>query len=361
MRASCARFIPNTAVDACGLKKNKAMPRTRSIWKRCGAPLAIAALCALLPPVLSAQDGAQAGGHDVLRIENEIKLHVPAELKDSVWRYLSDRYANNNLFLKAIDESFNCQFAEEFFVDQYFDDKHFRAMAAGHGVRHRSRLVLSDPHSPKNERELIQVKVNDIDAEDDLSRGEYKYPLPGAALQTAYDHRQPLLRLVKTEYRQDLLQRLKQYGLNARGLYPTIRLEQLRKRVYVSRGIEPFATLTLDEVAAHYAGAQHQFVELELELNEIGFTESDAEARAEMQRINALMQSDLLERFPAITQDQTPKYNKAGLAFGIAPEAAPASSAGAGAAFKYGILGAALVLLAALVFFRLGGALRNKT
>jgi hypothetical protein len=334
-----------------GWIKNKAMPHTRSIWKRCGDLLVIATLCALVPPGLSAQDEAKAGGHDVLRLENEIKLNVPAELKDSVWRYLSARYAGNSFFLKAIDESFNCQFAEELFVDQYFDDKHFRAMAAGHGVRHRSRLVLSDPHSTKNERELIQVKVNDIDADDDLSRGEYKYPLPSAALQTAYGQRQPLLRLVKTEYRQDLLQRLKQYGLNAHSLYPTIRLEQLRKRVYVSRGIEPFATLTLDEVAAHYDGAQHQFVELELELNEIGFTESDAEARAEMQRINALMQSDLLERFPAIVQDQTPKYNKAGLAFGIAPKVVPAAP-GDGAGAYYWLLGAALVLFFAIVIFR---------
>ena len=48
-----------------------------------------------------------------------------------------------------------------------------------------------------------------------------------------------------------------------------------------------------------------------MELNEIGYTEADAEGRKFMERMNNEMKRDLLAAFPRIVQDQTPKYNKA--------------------------------------------------
>lgn len=290
--------------------------------------LGLLAFCLCANQGAIAQAQAESGSHDVMRIENEFKLAVPSNLEDSVWQYLLARYDNNNFFLKELDPSFNTQFAEEFFVDQYFDDKAFRVMASMNGVRCRSRVVLSDPYSEKDGRDLIQLKFNEIGSDNNLNRGEYKYPVDDEALQLSNNNPQPLLRLAETAYRKEVIRRLKQHGIDAFSLYPTIRLEQMRRRAYVSKGAVPFATLTLDNVTALYEGQSRQFVELELELNEIGYTQSDSAGRAEMERINGLVKTDILNRFPAIKQDQTPKYNKAGLAFGIKAESIPAEEQG---------------------------------
>ena len=74
---------------------------------------------------------------DELRIENEIKLTVPNELADSVWEYLKIQYDNENLYLKEIDGSFNCEMAVDSMIDQYFDNRDLRLLNINGGVRHR--------------------------------------------------------------------------------------------------------------------------------------------------------------------------------------------------------------------------------
>ena len=291
------------------------------------------------------QTETSSRGFDALRIENEIKLSLPLDLYDTVWQYLNARYDNRDLYLKQIDPSFNCKTAEEFFIDQYFDDKDFQLLAAQNGLRLRSRAVLTDPHSPKNDRELIQLKINGIEA-GDLSRGEYKYPVESRASDEMGSGSLSFLRLVKTDFRKELIQRLKAYQIEAARLQPSVRMEQLRKRVYVFRGIQPFATLTLDRIEAQYEGESHYFAELELELNEIGYTESDSAARREMEGINELLKSDILGRFPAIEQDQTPKYNKGAAALGLNPQIRPPDEPSK--PWLYFAIAAALVLLLAL-------------
>ncbi len=52
-------------------------------------------------------------------------------------------------------------------------------------------------------------------------------------------------------------------------------------------------------------------VELEPELNEIPYTAADSAGRAFMENINQRIVEDILQKFPEIKRDLTPKYNKA--------------------------------------------------
>lgn len=279
------------------------------------------AIFAGLSSMLHAQGEFDPGDYNTLRVENEIKMVVPQPLIDSVWDYLVMRYQDPSAFLMGIDSSLHAVFAEDLFHDQYFDNDTFLLARMQCGVRHRKREVLSDTLSAKNGRELMQIKINHIDG-NALNRGEFKYPVhhykPGGKVKAYDDH--PFLGLVKRKRRPEIMQQLKAYGIDALTLAPTIVIRQYRKRLYVRSDSSAFATLTLDIDTAYYDGREYAFTELEMELNEIAYTLGDTTRRATMESKNAMFQQDLLARFPAIYQDQTPKYNKAARAFGIDPQ-----------------------------------------
>ena len=52
------------------------------------------------------------------------------------------------------------------------------------------------------------------------------------------------------------------------------------------------------------------FTELELEVNEIRYTQAGFGERKRMQAFNNRVKEQIMERFPALSIDQTPKYNK---------------------------------------------------
>lgn len=286
--------------------------------------------------------------YDALRIENEIKLTVPTELSDSVWEYLTLKYDNANLYLKEIDSSFNCKMAVDSITDQYFDDGNLRLLNMNSGVRHRSRFVLTDKTNRKHGRELMQVKINNVGSSE-LNRGEYKYKIKH------YDNKEesidyhPFLGIVHKNHRADITERLKEYEINAADLFPTIKITQIRKRIYVYKGAAPFATLTLDYVTASYDQEEKSFIELELELNEKGYTESNPLLRKEMEQVNETMKSDILKQFPSINQDQTPKYNKAATLIGLTEKTLTRASILTTIPIIYWIIGGLFLLLIVLI------------
>lgn len=294
-----------------------------------------------------AQSDAESSKYDALRLENEIKLSVPDRQVDAVWSYLLARYDTDSLYLKAIDSTFSCQVAIDSFIDQYYDDPQLSLLKEQNGLRHRSRFVLSGAGDDKDGRELVQLKINEANP-DELSRGEYKYPVIANRKWENEMDTHPLLGLVKREEREGLIQRLKEHGIYAQQLAPTVKLVQLRHRIYVSRAGTAFATLTLDRVQGAFQGASTAFIELEMELNEIGYTESSEAGRAAMEEVNEIMKADLLDRFPAIVQDQTPKYNKAAKALGLSDSLPANGGAQLPLWVKIGIL---LLGLLALLFF----------
>lgn len=278
--------------------------------------LTLGALLFFCFPVFAQPAEFDAGGFDAMRIENEIKLAVPDEIVDSVWKYLTTRYDNNNLFLKEFDPGFSTKIAEDFFTDQYYDNEEMELLERQFGVRHRSRWVLTDSTDRKHGRQLLQVKVNDID-DNMLNRAEYKYPIKYYGTPKAEIDAHPLFRKIQKDQRKALADRLNELGIDGFSLFPTILIKQLRQRVYVSLNGQPFATMTLDGVTASFGGKSTHYTELELELNEINYTLGDSTTRAKMEAINEQIKGDLLATFPSIKQDQTPKYNKGFMALGL--------------------------------------------
>jgi hypothetical protein len=268
-----------------------------------------AALVLILGAASPAQDDGEFGAHgfDVVRVENEAKLSVPRHRTEEVWRWLADRYAAPS-FLDRDGHAFRSTFGDERFVDRYFDSPELQLLATQSGVRHRRRVVMEGSAIGKDGRQLVQMKLNRDDASG-LERSEIKFEVkqpPGVDLADEPS----LLALVDADDRAALAQRIAAAGLDPLRLQPILTVDQNRRRVYIADQHGPFATVTLDMVTCSGWWQTLRFTEIELELNEIRYTEADARTREWMCRINARIQDDLAARFPDVGQDQTPKYNK---------------------------------------------------
>ncbi|WP_282778704.1 hypothetical protein [Phaeodactylibacter xiamenensis] len=197
---------------------------------------------------------APGRGIDALRIENEVKLSVPEALADSVWNYLLQTYLDGTPdFLRNHIPPFSYQVATDSFVDQYYDTHRFSLLQLRSGARYRQRFSLSGAGGEKDGRELIQLKM-DSEGSNALSRGEYKYDVEHYQKAEEPLDYHPFMGRVKRGQRDELISRLKEYGINPESLSPTIRITQIRRRLYFFTGDRPFSTLTLDAVTADYQG-----------------------------------------------------------------------------------------------------------
>ncbi|MEZ6184720.1 MAG: CYTH domain-containing protein [Planctomycetota bacterium] len=269
----------------------------------------------VLLPLLTSALSASAAPPEV-RVENEYKLAVPEAVRGALQEHLERTYSDVDGFLSGLGEGFEVTFSDERFVDRYYDTPGLDLIATECGVRHRQRWNLVDPASdPKHGRQLLQLKLRPADDTNALNRTEVKFAIdpPGRHKEPLDAH--PLLGLVHRDDRAEVIAALAEAGFDAEAMRPTITLEQRRWRVYVSRHGAAFATLTLDRVSSRWAAWKVELVELEIELNEIAYTDAGAEGRARMQAISERMTADVLEAFPSVKQDQTPKYNKVFQAF----------------------------------------------
>lgn len=268
----------------------------------------------IIVSIANSQTEFQKSGYNDLRIENEMKFAVPENISNSLWEFLSKKYSNSALYLKEQDTTFNTKTDEDLFIDQYFDNENWQLIDGKNGIRHRTRYVLTNSQSKKNGRQIIQIKINSIDS-NNLNRAEFKYP-------TKKDKKHKIdslikikpvcvLEYIKKKHKTKFIERLNEYNIDASKIYSTIKLEQKRKRIYLYQDSLPFSTITLDYVTCSYKDKKADFIELELELNEIAYTESDSQKKAFMEKINEIIKNDITSKFPEIKQDQTPKYNKA--------------------------------------------------
>ena len=313
--------------------------------------LLLATLAWALPTATAtAQTEFNASGFGVMRIENEAKIAVPDQDVERLWTYLSSYIPSKDFILEKQDTAFSAKMAEDIFVDQYFDNEDMQLLKAQNGVRHRSRVVLTNANDRKNGRELMQIKISDI-GDGELSRAEYKYPI---AHYDKLDHPgddHPFLGLVDRDSRDIIMKQLTEYKIDPYSLFPTILLEQNRRRVYILYAGQPFATATLDRVTGIYQDQTVHFTELELELNEINYTEADSAGRERMRHYNTLLQDDIAHNFPSLKQDQTPKYNKAFNRMKIDAYQAPPSKERFAYTFM-GILGGMILFIVILVIPR---------
>ena len=251
-----------------------------------------------------------------MRVENELKLTVPNEIETEVWNFLQNEYSSEDLYLNQSHEGFAAALSEELFIDVYFDVPSRELIKMQSGIRYRSRYL--NPEAIEPDKELMQIKVSE--GEGALSRSEIKFPVKHYdEYKKKYDDHS-VIGLVKRGDRDDFIKRVEELGLVPEDLEEVVELRQDRRRVYISKEEESFATITLDHVTAtakQPGSASAEFIEIEMELNEIKYTDASEEERAEMEAINEEIKAHLLEKFPEIIQDQTPKYNKAFEALGI--------------------------------------------
>lgn len=245
------------------------------------------------------------------RLESEFKLAVPEGQREAVWQYLNEAYGPQGTILTELGTRYTVTFAREEFLDRYFDMPELSLLQRKFGLRHRSRYVREGSNLRKDGRQLVQLKISSED-KTGVVRQELKFETRRNArsVRNGEDHL-PCLGLVRRSERPALREQLRSLDVEPKRLVEVVSLLQARDRVYVSRDGIAFATITLDHVVARHGPYTAVFVEMELELNEIAYTDAGPEARQEMTVVNTRMKDDLMRRFPGLVQDQTPKYNKA--------------------------------------------------
>jgi hypothetical protein len=273
------------------------------------AALALPLLLAA-PSSFAEEEDMSAAGYDNMRIEQEEKLFVPMEIQEEVLAWIKHRYVEDKTRLAELDPSFTASFDVEDFTDVYYDGPSLQILAMKSGVRHRKRVNLSRPEDEKSGRELMQIKLNDISS-NELERGEIKFAIEYLARPTTPEDTHPMLGIVKKEHRELFKKRLVDIGLDPQSMRPVLTVRDLRTRVYIKRDGKPFMSISFDQARSNLLWGEYHFVEIEPELNEIGFTEADAETRAYMETVLHRVVQDILTKFPDIRQDLKPKYNKA--------------------------------------------------
>jgi hypothetical protein len=244
-----------------------------------------------------------------IRIEYEIKLRLPLEQSDDVWDWLFVRYKDVT-WLNDEGYRFEAEFGDEDFTDTYFDTSDLIFLAKNNGVRHRMRTVHSGPASEKDGRQLIQIKLDRGDATG-AARSEIKFNVSSGDDRKGTNDSHPLVGLVKRNEVGKFKTTFYTHNIDPYKLGPVLIINQNRRRIYLSDQHGAFATLTLDLVTTKSWGTNLKWAELELELNEIRYTEANPENRQKMERIIEKIQGEILKAFPVIVPNQTPKYNTA--------------------------------------------------
>lgn len=244
------------------------------------------------------------------RLESEFKLDVPSGQANAIWKYLQTAYGPGGKMIGSLGAEYQATFAVEKFVDRYYDTSDLRLLKRQEGLRHRSRSILAGSDFRKDNRQLVQLKLSN--GGDGVVREELKFEVrDNVASRRLPGDEIPVVGLIKRSQRPGFLEALALSGIDPADLRQTITLLQTRSRAYISHRGQPFATITVDEASVHHWYASTSFEELEMELNEIAYTEADEASRAQMLEINTRLKADLFSAFPGLRQDQTPKYNKA--------------------------------------------------
>ena len=263
----------------------------------------------------SVQDGDgddefSAHGFDTLRIEEEDKLWVPQELEEQVWVFLQEHFANGSEALRGLDPEFKTRNSTEAFSDTYYDTPALQLYDQQSGARHRTRFNLTNGADRKNGRELMQLKLNHVSDTNPLMRGELKYEIRYPTQIEQPEDAHPMLGIVKPSQREAIKRRLSAIGVDALALRPVVTVDDTRRRIYFDKQGVTTLSITLDHVTSHVWWASTKFCEIEPELNEIVFTEADAEKRARMEAMLTTIVGDICTHFPGIARNLTPKYNK---------------------------------------------------
>lgn len=269
----------------------------------------------LLPLCLVLMNALLQGGfsfaeqtNSSLRVEQEDRFMVPKEKKREVWDFLYTHYVLDQSELKKWNPDFSSSQADEKFVDVYFDTPHFELLQAESSVRHRKRINLTNPDDRKSGRELLQIKIGDV-SENEQERGEYKFDI-NHFNESSLARGHPVIDIVDSDQQTHFIETLMSNGFDVYEMNPVLTVHDLRKRIYLRRESEDFISISFDDVWSQVLWAKIDFLEIEVELNEVTFTRADEEKKKYMEETAKRISAQIQEKFPFIKRDLTPKYNK---------------------------------------------------
>ena len=255
-------------------------------------PLLILLASFCVSTVLVAQEG---------RLESEYKLDVPKDKVTPLWNFLNDNFGQETFELAGL--SLSGQPSTEVFIDKYFDMPDGRFAAGEISLRHRKRFkdrVLL--------KQLVQLKTPY--SEDKVIRNEINFEVDKAKSLQDPTRRHDLLQHIKSSDLERLSYHLAPLKLRPEALELSLKLMQTRNRIYISDSNgESIATITLDEVTLSRFPFT-AYAEMELELNEVRYTQADTQEREKMTALNEILKSKLIDNFPNLKVDQRSKYRK---------------------------------------------------
>lgn len=234
------------------------------------------------------------------RLESEFKLSIPQQDIKFVQLFFEEEFVLGTYTLDSINLSVDK--ADELFVDTYFDDTKSSLLHQNIGLRHRLRYnqdVLIN--------ELVQLKLPG--STNGVIRQEIKYKVPKNVNVLDQISRHPVLQFVAATERDQFSYEMRKWNVDVQELREQLKLTQNRKRIYLNDEMGSVATISLDHVMNKKIPFQ-EFYELEIEINEIRYTEADEDERKYLNTINQLIKQNVMSRFPTLSVDQTPKYNK---------------------------------------------------
>ena len=233
------------------------------------------------------------------RLENEYKLAIPDKDVEALWIFLQSNFTGDITIGRFV---LNGTPSVERFMDVYYDTESKDLMKNNIGLRYRKRYkddVLL--------KELIQLKTPF--SADAVVRNEFKFE-PIKKKSTDLDSRHSLLKHLDKSGKENLAFELAEYHVKITDIDKALQLQQVRSRIYLKdENDESAATITLDKVNNTFFPFQ-EYAEVELELNEVRYTQADEEEKQMLVEINMELKKAIHTTFPDIEIDQRPKYNK---------------------------------------------------
>lgn len=239
------------------------------------------------------------GGYNYPVAEYQLKYRVPPAIADKLWTFIVRQYSKNSL--KKLNPGFTAEAARETYVDIYFDDPSYILLRHEHSLRHR--MVFTGKNI---DQQFMQFKIS-ADTRSYIRR-EFKFNLNNQPDKHAPDPDHPFLRLIRPSDRRLVDSVLAGNNIKSLNLRPVMEIRQHRQRLYLRERGNDLVYISLDHVYAEAPEAT--FIELELAINEQVYTLASPAQKQRYHALLGLIQIDLLSKFPALEQDQLPKYNK---------------------------------------------------
>ena len=267
-------------------------------------------IVASLPITGVAQDPGKDSG---VRIEIDTSFGYPDGRSEAIVEYLQKKYIDDQTFVDNLNKKYHLgitsKYSDEDFTDVYFDTPNLDLMDRDAELRHRTRKLTGETEPQKS---LIQLKIGGKDKLADQnnknSRNEIKFAVKSGSAINGWD--KPLNFITKKED-MDFINQLSELKIGAANLKPLFRLTQRRQRIgFPLPDGQNFISFSVDDVQVKRWWWTINFSQLEVELNEVTYTNASPAMRKEMEKISNEMIDDLRKQFGELNPDIRTKVER---------------------------------------------------